>query len=152
MSTKSLKIFYTKEGSKETELIELTAEEILALAGFKNAKVAQAEFRMEDKGSILTACSYDNADYVGMNVDGAIGGHLLWLSNAELPSPENNHITTRLYAGDIDTETGDPVAFMQYGPRSPEDESHRLVYVDSDYASTRDWKVATRFSTTEKGE
>lgn len=152
MSNKSFKIGYMKEGSDEAATIELTAEEILALAGFKNAQVGQVEFRMEDKGNSLIATSYDNADYVGMNVDGTTAGHLLWLASAELPNPENNHITTRLYAGDIDTETDDPVAFMQYGPRSPEDESHRLVYVDSDYASTRDWKVATRFSTTEKGE
>lgn len=141
-----------KTDNNDRKEMALTANEILALAGFKGAKAYETALTVERDGKSLTASTSVQPDYVGMYLDGADGGRELSLAHAELPSMDYSSFTTRLFAGDTETETDSPIALMLHGTRPDEDESRRLVYIDGDYAAARDWRTAPRFATTEKGE
>lgn len=151
MSMTTVKLQYGK--GNDRKVMALTAEEILALAGFKDVKVYSAALSVESDGKSLTAMtSVQEPEFVGMYLDGADGDRELCLAHAELPSLEYSNFTTRLFAGDSETETDSPIAFMVHGRRPDKDDSRRLVYIDHDYAAARDWGTAPRFATTEKGE
>jgi len=102
-----------------------------------------------EKGTII-AEFYSNDEYAGVNVDAKVNEDLYYLYNAELPTivEEGAYpLTSRLYAGNADTEIDNPVALMQHLPREDRDDSKRVIFVDNDSATA----VSDRLYSPENG-
>lgn len=96
----------------------------------------------------LTIDFYNDGCAYGMYASAATGEEnglrAYTLGNFELPSEELEYpfVTSRLYAGDEETETDSPVAIMVHPLRKDGDNSKRLICVDRDFASARSWENA----------
>lgn len=121
-------------------VIRLPAREVAAKLGLNlhPGDAVSMVCRDDDCGDELIATSRDwdskNYAYPGIDLSQVIGEESGLLSSTELPNEDNNQVVTYIYAGNDQTESDDWIACIADGTRAENDESRRVMFVDTDLA------------------
>lgn len=136
----------TIDGQEKT----LTLAEIMQIAGFKkNDKLNSVRLSTEKDGYRLVADASLDPDFPGFCVDGYNDKKNLMFDLAIIETPNPCYpkdFVARLYAGCVDYENEDYIALVKSNadgvnpkgePYTDEDELTKIVYVDTDLATTQ---------------
>lgn len=136
-----------QDAQNNSQTREIPLALLAKLAGLDHCGTLGAQLIVERGDESLVASTYQSHDFPSITVDGKKGDSLLWLSENELPNSDYpGKFTSRLYAGDCDTETDCPIAAVVSSLGNKEgagpEIARKIIHVDYDYAVARQWGEA----------
>ena len=138
------------------EIHQMCIDEGISFNKSNQHEAALALYVTNEKETLSAETLPYEKEYPAITVDGADeNNNCLWLTQAELPNAQYpDMITSRLYAGYAQVETGEPIVFLRHKlhtdaqlkaakRRLADDKKmlNKLVYVDMTIAQCRPWNM-----------